>query len=554
MILRYLAFTVLLASLALGAWAEQPDAILINGKIVSADEKGSIHQALAINDGRIVALGKSAEIKRLAGKASRVVDLGGRTVIPGLIDSHMHAIRAALSYSTEVHWFGTSSIDEALGRLRDAARAAKPGDWLVVAGGWTDEQFKERRRPTQAELMAAAPDNPVYVQWMYGWAMLTPQAYQALNINAETDLPGGGKFVRDASGKPTGAIDGGIVPLFDKLPKPAFAQKLAGTRKFFRDLNRVGLTGLLDPGGFNMSPAEYAPLFQVWRDKALTIRVNYSYFSQKRGKELDEFKELTQLLPMGFGDDMLKFNGIGERVTFGMYNNDKPSEADKEQFYQATRWAAEQGMTLTQHWHGDASIGHLLDVFERVNREVPITKLRWSIAHLNDGSEATFARMKALGVGWAMQDAMYYDGENALRHRGEAALKRMPPMRTALQTGVTIGAGTDAHRVANYNPFIALRWMLDGKSAGGLALRGPEETPNRLEALRMYTSGSAWFAHDDTRRGTLAVGKLADLAVLSKDYLSVPVQEIGGIQSLLTMVGGRVVYAEGPFARLEDGR
>jgi predicted amidohydrolase YtcJ len=554
MILRYLAFTVLLASLALGAWAEQPDAILINGKIVSADEKGSIHQALAINDGRIVALGKSAEIKRLAGKASRVVDLGGRTVIPGLIDSHMHAIRAALSYSTEVHWFGTSSIDEALGRLRDAARAAKPGDWLVVAGGWTDEQFKERRRPTQAELMAAAPDNPVYVQWMYGWAMLTPQAYQALNINAETDLPGGGKFVRDASGKPTGAIDGGIVPLFDKLPKPAFAQKLAGTRKFFRDLNRVGLTGLLDPGGFNMSPAEYAPLFQVWRDKALTIRVNYSYFSQKRGKELDEFKELTQLLPMGFGDDMLKFNGIGERVTFGMDNNDKPSEADKEQFYQATRWAAEQGMTLTQHWHGDASIGHLLDVFERVNREVPITKLRWSIAHLNDGSEATFARMKALGVGWAMQDAMYYDGENALRHRGEAALKRMPPMRTALQTGVTIGAGTDAHRVANYNPFIALRWMLDGKSAGGLALRGPEETPNRLEALRMYTSGSAWFAHDDTRRGTLAVGKLADLAVLSKDYLSVPVQEIGGIQSLLTMVGGRVVYAEGPFARLEDGR
>jgi predicted amidohydrolase YtcJ len=552
MVFHSLALVVLMAGLCANAVAQQIDTILINGKVVTADERGTLHQALAVSDGRIVALGKSAEIRRLAGTGTRVVDLGGRTVIPGLIDSHIHAIRAALSYGTEVHWFGTTSIEEALGRLRSAARAAKPGAWLIVAGGWTEEQFKERRRPTQAELAAAAPDNPVYVQWMYAWAMLNPQGYQALNINAESDLPGGGKFVRDASGNPTGAIGGGIVPLFDKLPAPGFSQKVQSTRKFFRELNRVGLTGLVDPGGFNMTPAEYAPLFKVWREHHLTLRVNFSYFSQKRGKELEEFKELTQLLPMGLGDDLLKFNGIGERVTFGMYNNDSPSDADKEQFYVAAKWAAENGLTLTQHWHSDVSVGHLLDVFERVNREVPIAPLRWSIAHLNDGSEATFARMKALGVGWAMQDAMYYDGERELAQRGEAALQRMPPMRTALKSGVAIGAGTDAHRVANYNPFIALRWMLDGKSAGGVALRGPQETPSRLEALRMYTSGSAWFAHDDSQRGTLAIGKLADLAVLSKDYLSVPVEEIGGIQSLLTLVGGRAVYADGPFATVEE--
>ena len=551
-----LTFSLATLSLAFStaSFAQAPDAVLLNGKIVTADERGTVHQALAVRDGRIVALGKTADIKARAGKQTRVVDLGGRTVIPGMIDSHIHAIRAALSYSTEVHWFGATSIDEALARLRGAARAAKPGAWLIVAGGWTDEQFKERRRPTQEELIAAAPDNPVYVQWMYGWAMLTPLAYKALNLNAESDLPGGGKFERDAGGKPTGAIVDGIVPLFDKLPLPAFAQKVEGTRRFFRELNRVGLTGIVDPGGFNMSPEEYAPLFRVWRDKTLTVRVAYSYFSQRRGKELDDFKELTQLLPMGFGDDMLRFNGIGERVTFGMYNNVKPTEADKEQMYQAAKWAAERGMTLTQHWQDGASAGHLLDVFERVNREVPITALRWSIAHLNDGTEDTFARMKALGVGWAMQDAMYYDGERLLKQKGEAALKRMPPMRTALKVGVVVGAGTDAHRVANYSPFIALRWMLDGKSAGGVALRGPEETPSRLEALRMYTSGSAWFAHDDTQRGTLAQGKLADLAVLSKDYMSVPVEQISEIQSLLTMVGGRVVYADGPFARLGERR
>jgi hypothetical protein len=543
-----------LALAATATFAQSPDTILLNGKIVTADERNTIHQALAVRDGRIVALGKSAAIKRLAGKQTRVVDVGGRTVIPGLIDSHMHAIRAALSYGTEVHWFGTKSIEEALGSLRAAARAAKPGAWLVVAGGWTEEQFRERRRPTQAELIEAAPDNPVYVQWMYGWAMLTPRAYQALNIKDESDLPAGAKFVRDANGNPTGAVAGGIVALFDKLPAPAFEQKVEGTRKFFRELNRVGLTGVVDPGGFNMSPAEYAPLYQVWRDRALTVRVSYSYFSQKRGKELDEFKELTQLLPMGFGDDLLRFNGIGERVTFGMYNNDQPTAEEKEQFYQAAKWAAGRGMTLTQHWHSDASVGHLLEVFERVDRELPIAKLRWSIAHLNDGSAATFARMKALGVGWAMQDAMYYDGERALKEKGAAALERMPPLRTALKAGVVIGAGTDAHRVANYNPFVALGWMLDGKSAGGVALRGAEETPSRIEALRMYASGSAWFAHDETRRGTLAVGKLADLALLTQDYLSVPLEEIGGIHSLLTLVGGRVVYAEGPFARFEERR
>lgn len=276
-------FALLLALLAGtgAARADDMEMILLNGKIVTGDERGTVHEAMAVIDGRIAAMGRSVEIRRLAGRTTRIVDLGKRTVIPGLIDSHIHAIRAALSYSTEVHWIGVPSVDAALERLRAAAKAAKPGDWLIVAGGWTEEQFRERRRPTQAEITAAAPDNPVYVQWMYEWAMLNPLGYKALNISNESELPGGGKFERDANGQTTGAVVGGIVPLFDKLPRPEFAQKVEGTRKFFRELNRVGLTGLIDPGGFNMTPAEYAPLFKVWRDKALSLRVNFSYFSQK---------------------------------------------------------------------------------------------------------------------------------------------------------------------------------------------------------------------------------------------------------------------------------
>ena len=545
-------FAAMLIAAAGSAGAQPADIILLNGKVLAADEHFSVHQAIAVRDGRVLAIGKSADLRRTAGKGTRLVDLQGRTVIPGLIDSHMHAIRAALSFATEVNWIGAASLDEALGRIREAARRAKPGGWLIVAGGWTEQQFREKRRPTQAELAAAAPGLPVYVQWFYAWAMLTQPALDALKVKDDADLPAGLKFERGADGRPTGAVTGSaIVALFARLPTPNFAEQVDGTRKFFRELNRLALTGVIDPGGFNMSPEAYLPLFRVWRDGDLTVRVSYSLFSQKRAKELEEFKELAQMTPMGYGDDWLRFNGIGERVTWGMYNNDAPTEEDKNQFYTTAKWAAQRSMTLTQHWNNDHSVHHLLEVFERVNREIPIAPLRWSIAHLNDASDASLARMKALGVGWTMQNAMYFDGERFVAERGASTGLRTPPVKSALRLGVATGAGTDAHRVMSYNPFVALQWLLDGRTVGGTATRGPQEIPSRQEALRLYTSGSAWFDHSGRRRGSLEQGKLADLAVLSKDYLSVPVGEIGGIESLLTMVDGRIVYAAGHYEKLE---
>jgi predicted amidohydrolase YtcJ len=540
-----------LAWTALAA-AQPADTLLVNGKVLVGDDLFHVRQALAVKEDRVLAVGTNAEIRRLKGSKTRVVDLQGRTVIPGLVDSHMHAIRAALSFSTEVNWIGAASLEEALGRVREAAKRARPGGWLIVAGGWTEQQFREKRRPTQAELAAAAPGNPVYVQWFYAWAMLTEPAFDALKIKEDADLPAGLKLERDAAGKPTGAVTGpAIAVLFGRLPAPNFAEQVDGTRKFFRELNRLGLTGVIDPGGFNMSPEAYQALFRVWRDGNLTMRVSYSLFSQKGGRELDEFKELAQMTPMGFGDGMLKFNGIGERVTFGMYNNDAPAEEQKNQMYAAARWAAERGLTLTQHWSNDRSVHHLLEVFERVNREISIAPLRWSIAHLNDASDASLARMKSLGVGWLVQDAMYFEGERFLAERGASAAGRIPPVMSAVRIGVNTGAGTDAHRVMSYNPFVALQWLLDGRTVGGTRLRAQEEIPSRPEALRLYTSGSAWFDHTEKQRGSLEAGKVADLAVLSKDYLKVPVAEIGGIESLLTMVGGKIVYAAAPYEKLE---
>jgi predicted amidohydrolase YtcJ len=539
-----------LLALSAAAWSQSADTVLINGKILTVDSQSSVREAIAIRGGRILAVGSTADIRKLAGPSTRSIDLQGRTVIPGLIDSHLHAIRAALSFSTEVNWIGARSLPEALGRIHDAAKTMQSGAWLIVAGGWNIDQFQERRRPTQAELVAAAPDNPVYVQLGYGWAVITPVGLKALNISTDADLPSGGRLEKDAAGKPTGGITGGqnaIIALFDRLPKPTFDQQVDGTRKFFRELNRLGLTGVVDPGGNNLLPSDYQALFQVWRQGQLTMRVAYALCGNNAGAEFEEFKNLTQLLPMGFGDDMLKFNGLGERITAAMNNNNRPSATDKEKYAQIAKWAAERGMSLTMHWANDASVGQLLDIFESVNKEVPIQDLRWSIAHLNDASEQSLRRMKALGVGWTVQDAMYFGGDQFRQTSGVEAARRAPPVVTGANLGVAIGAGTDAHRVASYNPFTALQWFLDGKTVAGVAIRGPEETPSRIEALRLYTLGSAWFSFDETQRGSLETGKLADLAVLSKDYMTVPVDQVGGIESLLTMVGGKIVYAAAPY-------
>jgi len=525
---------------ALPARAQNADTILVNGKILTVDRQFSTREAVAIRDGKITAVGSNSEVRKQAGPKTRVIDLQGRTVIPGFIDSHIHAIRAGQTFTTEVNWVGAASIAEAMSRIHEASLAKKPGSWLIVAGGWHAEQFKEKRRPTQVDLVAAAPNNPVYVQQDYDWEVMTPAGFKAMGINSEADLPRPGKFERDASGNPTGAIeDGGgfdvAIALFEKLPHPTFNEQVEGTKKFFSELNRLGLTGVGDPGGNNLNPENYQPLFQIWRQHQLTLRIAYSLCGPTSGKEFEELKSLTQMLPQGFGDDMLKFNGLGERVTWGMNNNDHPTAEDKEKYYQIVRWAAQQGIPVTMHWPKDETADTLLSIYERVNGEFPITNLRWSVAHLTNASPQNLRRMKAMGVGWTIQ-------------RPNAA-----SVENAKELGVNMGAGTDAHRVASYNPFTALEWSLvDSKNAGGVQ-RGPEQTPTREDALRAYTVGSAWFSFDENKRGSLEPGKLADLAVLTKDYMTVPVSEIGGIESLLTMVGGKIVYAAGPYARLENG-
>ena len=535
--------------------APQPDTLLINGKLILYDSQPA--QALAVRDGKIVRIGDVSSIRALAGPSTRVIDLGGRTVIPGLIDSHIHAIRAGLGYSTEVQWLGVRTLKEAIERLRLAAKATPRGSWLVVAGGWTPRQFREDRRPTQAEIAAAAPNHRVYIQLLYTHVLLDPRGAAALGVASSAEWAKRLSFERDHERKPTGWLSGDnrtISDLFDLLPAPNFAQQLDGTRRFFRALNAMGVTGVSDPGGYNIKIEDYQALFQLWRERDLTVRVRYSLSAPRRDHELEDFKVLMLTRPMGSGDDWLRFNGIGENVTWGFYNNDNPSDAQKDQLHEVLRWAASSGMTATFHWHNDRPAHHLLDALARVNAETPIAQLRWSIAHLNDASLQTLNRMKSLGVGWLVQNAFYFRGEAFLGQRGSEAARLVPPLVSALRMQVPLGGGTDAHRVMLPNPFVSLQWMLDGKTISGVAMRAPQELPTRIDALRLYTQGSAWFSFEEHARGSLAVGQFADLAVLSGDYLSVPIDQIGGLISLLTMVDGRIVYADGPFKALEGSK
>jgi predicted amidohydrolase YtcJ len=543
------------AMLPAGVRAQSADTVLVNGKVITLDGRSSVAQGIAIHDGRILETGTNEDVRKRADAHTKVIDLGGRTVIPGLMDSHIHALRAGLTYSVELSWIGVPSLAKGLDLIREAARTAKPGQWIKIGGGWTELQFAEKRGPTVAELAAAAPDRPVYVQRLYNTAWITPAGIKLMNLTPATEIPGG-TAEKDAGGNLTGVFTG-VNRTFNfftaKIPGPGIQDQYAGTKKYFRELNRLGMTAINDFPGGGMLPEHFNAVQQLWQKGEQTLRVVFHI----SGDSLAEYKALTAFTPMSFGDDWLKFRGIGESLTRGIYDGSTvglpydPSDKDRAEFCAVAKWAAEQDLNVHQHAASDKAASLILDCFEEVNKVLPIQGLRWQIAHLENVSEATLRRMKALNVGWAVQDRLLYAGPIVAKVLGPEGSRRAPPIATALKMGLHVAAGTDSDQVAPYNPFVSLRWLLDGKMIDGTPMRGPEESPSREEALRMYSLNSAWFTFDEDIRGSLEPGKYADLAVLSDDYMTVPVERIGELTSLLTMIGGKAVYGEGPFAALE---
>jgi predicted amidohydrolase YtcJ len=439
------------------AQAPVPDMILTGGKIVTLDARDTLAEALAINHGRISFVGSTVQIRALAGPQTVVVDLAGRTVIPGLIDSHIHAIRDALYYTTLIDWGDIRDLNGALESIRAAARKSGPGRWITVVGGWAKDQLREKRAPTPQELDAAAPDNPVFIQHLFDFAVLNSLAMKTLGITAKTDVPPAGKVLTDGNGVPTGVITGGgsaltFGQLTSKILRPSFAERVTSTRAYFRTLNRLAITGIMDEGG--IPPSDYRPLFKVWRDGGLTLRVRYDFMAEHPGREFQNYQELLQILPSHLGDDWLRFVGPGEIVVFGMYDGSlvakdvKPSAEAKKALLEFSSWAAQNGYTIHIHSSHNTNASQILDVFEEVNRTTPIADLRWAISHVEDATDSTLLRMKALGIGYAIQDRMYFGGDPYMKDHDPAVVHRAPPVVSAMRMGIIVSAGTDANCVS----------------------------------------------------------------------------------------------------------
>ena len=539
------------------------DLILTNGRFHTLQNMNPSASAVAIADGRFLAVGTDREIMAHRGSQTRVIDLARRTVIPGLNDSHTHPIRGGLNYNMELRWDGVPSLADALRILKGQARRTPPPQWVRVVGGWTEFQFAERRMPTLAEINEAAPETPVFILRLYDRALLNGAALRAVGYTKDTPEPPGGEIQRDKSGNPTGLLIAKpnatiLYSTLAKGPKLSFDDQVNSTRHFMRELNRLGVGSVIDAGGgFQNYPDDYKVIETLNRDRLLTLRFAYNLFTQHPGRELDDFAAWVKKVKPGQGSDMYRHNGAGEMLVY--------SAADFEDFVEPRPdmpWRMETDLrevvTLQAqnrwpfrlHATYDETIGRALTVFERVNSEVPLAGLHWFFDHAETISERNLERVKALGGGIAIQHRMAYQGEAFAARYGKKAAENAPPVRKILAMGIPVGAGTDATRVASYNPWVTLYWLVSGKTLGGGLLYPDSNRLDRTQALRLMTQGSAWFSSEQDKKGTLGPGQLADLAVLSADYFSVPEETIKQLESVLTVIGGQVVHGAGDFAKL----
>lgn len=539
------------------------DLILLNGKVTTLDRSNPEAEAVAVKEGRILFAGPAAEAMALAGPDTRVVDVGGRRVIPGLIDSHMHIIRGGLNYNMELRWDGVRSLGRAMEMLKAQVAITPPPQWVRVVGGFTEHQFAEKRLPTLGEINAAAPDTPVFILHLYDRALLNAAALRVVGYTKDTPNPPGGEIMRDGAGNPTGLLVASpnatiLYATLAKGPKLPPDYQKNSTRHFMREVNRLGVTSVIDAGGgFQNYPDDYAIIEELAREGHLTVRIAYNLFTQKPKEELADFASWAKQVSPGQGDDLYRANGAGEMLVY--------SAADFEDFQQprpdmptnmegdlepVIRLLAENRWPWRLHATYNETITRALDVFETVNRDVPLKGLNWFFDHAETISDRNIERVAALGGGIAVQHRMAYQGEYFAERYGARAAERTPPIRRMLDMGVPVGAGTDATRVASYNPWVSLSWLVTGKTLGGMSLYPASNLVDRETALRLWTEANTWFSTEPGKKGQIKPGQLADLAVLSDDYFAVPGEAIQDITSVLTLLGGVPVHGAGDFRTL----
>src|SRR5712672_867768 len=537
-----------------GASAQAQDGaaelILFNGRITTLDRQNPQPQAIAIRGDRFVAAGTEQDVMRLAGSGTRRIDLKGRRVIPGLIDSHMHIIRGGLNYNMELRWDGVRSLADAMRMLKEQVARTPAPQWVRVVGGFTEHQFAEKRLPTLDEINAVAPDTPVFLLHLYDRALLNRAAVRVVGYTKDTpDFPGG-EIVRGADGEPTGLLIAKpnaavLYATLDKGPKLPPEYQKNSTRHFMREVNRLGVTGVIDAGGgFQNYPEDYQIIEELHRDGQLTVRIAYNLMTQKPKEELKDLETWAKQIRPGQGDDSYRSNGAGEVLTFSAadfedFRVERPDlppnmETDLEpvvRLLAANRWPWRMHATYNE------TITSALNVFEKVNREIPIDGLHWIMDHAETIDDGNIERIARLGGGIAVQHRMAYQGEYFVERYGAEKAERTPPIRRMLEMGVPVGAGTDATRVASHNPWISLAWLVTGRTVGGMQIYPTSNQLDRETALRLWTESNAWFSTESGKKGQIKTDQLADLAVLSDDYFSVAAESFKKNTSVLTLIG-----------------
>jgi predicted amidohydrolase YtcJ len=542
-----------------------PDLVLHRGLITTLDRSRPTAAAVAIKQGVFCAVGEDREVLPLAGPTTRMVDLQGRRVLPGLIDNHLHVIRGGLHFNMELRWDGVRSLADAMWMLKRQIAVTPAPQWVRVVGGFNEHQFAEKRLPTIEEINAIAPETPVFLLHLYDRALLNGAALRACGYTKDTAEPVGGQIVRNSDGEPTGLLlakpNAAILyATLAKGPKLPFEYQLNSTRHFMRELNRLGVTGAIDAGGGSQNyPEDYAVIQKLHDDGQLTIRLAYNLFTQKPKGEKQDFLNWTRTSKYKQGDDYFRHNGAGEMLVFSAadfedFRQPRPDMATQMEgeLESVVRILAENRWPWRLHATYDETIRRALDVYERVDREIPLKGLNWFFDHAETISERSIDRIAALGGGIAIQHRMAYQGEYFVERYGSAAAEATPPVKRILESGVKISGGTDATRVASYNPWVSLAWLVTGRTVGGMQLYPRRNCLDRETALRMWTENVTWFSNEEGRKGRIEVGRLADLIVPDRDYLSCPEEQIADTVSLFTLVGGRIVYASGDFVRYDD--
>jgi predicted amidohydrolase YtcJ len=531
--------------------AQQPtaDLILSSGKVITVDERFTIAQAVAIKGERIIAVGTAQDIARFAGPNTKKIDLKGKSVIPGLIDNHMHLLRAGQTWEREIRLDGVESRKQALEMLESRAKSLGPGQWVYNIGGWTTDQFADDKRPfTREELDRIAPNNPLAIQESYYATFLNSRGLQEIKIKDNStdpqDLPNG-SVLRDSAGRATGMVKGdmpAVRPIAARMPKVSDDRIEASSLGLLHDMNRAGLTSFGVPG----CDPTLLRMYRGWADRSqLNARVFcIDGFGAGTPEQADKILPQISHIKLFQGDDFIDSIFYGESVYGPLHDpmfllKSDPRPDQLAQWRRIATEIAKAGLPLHVHASLENTIDAFLDQIEAINKEYPVKNLRWVLAHDTQLNAPELDRMKRLGLYVALHPWAVINGGIFHQIYGDRAYE-MPALATIQNSGIKWGFGTDGSAANQVYPFTTLWFAVTGKMVGGTKVI--RQTISREDALIAHTRNNAFFLFEENNLGSIQPGKLADLLVLDRDYLTVPADQIKDIKPLLTIVGGRIVY------------